>query len=247
MSTVSRKDPFLISTLVIAALLISSFASMALIPNTVIQSTERVVSKDNVILQTASATSEGGGETGGGETGGGETGGGETGGGETGGGETGGGETGGGETGGGETGGGETGGGDLSQGNGLLTPTPAPTQGFEGFPLTLTPTPQPTQGFEGFPLTPTPPTNGFPLTPAPGSEDLPTPESTPAPTGIPGLFGLVIPTQPNSRPCNSYSYSRPCNSYSYSRPCNSNSNSHFTSIYWRCHMQFIPQSSSMCG
>ena len=175
MSTVSRKDPFLISTLVIGALLISSFASMALIPNTVIQSTERVVSKDNVILQTASATSEGGGETGGGETGGGETGGGETGGGETGGGETGGGETGGGETGGGETGGGETGGGDLSQGNGLLTPTPAPTQGFEGFPLTLTPTPQPTQGFEGFPLTPTPRTNGFPLTPAPGSEGLPTP------------------------------------------------------------------------
>ena len=156
MSTVSRKDPFLISTLVIAALLISSFASMALIPNTVIQGTERVVAKDNVILQTASATSEGGGETGGGETGGGETGGGETGGGETGGGETGGGETGGGETGGGETGGGETGGGDLSQGNGLLTLTPEPTQGFEGFPLTLTPTPQPTQGFEGFPLTPTP-------------------------------------------------------------------------------------------
>ena len=158
MSTVSRKDPFLISTLVIAALLISSFASMALIPNTVIQGTERVVAKDNVILQTASATSEGGGETGGGETGGGETGGGETGGGETGGGETGGGETGGGET-----GGGETGGGDLSQGNGLLTLTPEPTQGFEGFPLTLTPTPtpEPTQGFEGFPLTPTPGTNGF--------------------------------------------------------------------------------------
>ena len=236
MSTVSRKDPFLISTLVIAALLMSSFASMALIPNIVIQSTERVVSKDNVILQTASATSEGGGETGGGETGGGETGGGETGGGETGGGETGGGETGGGETGGGETGGGETGGGetgggDLSQGNGLPTPTPAPTQGFEGFPLTPTPTPLPTQGFEGFPLTPTPGTNGFPLTPTPDSEDLPTPESTPAPTGIPGLFGFI---PYHSRSCNSNSYSRSCNSnqtlHSQHQGLNSDGNIHLTSI-----------------
>ena len=124
MSTVRRKVPFLISTLVIATLLISSFASMALIPNTVIQGTEGVVAKDNVILQPASATSEGGGETGGGETGGGETGRRQTGRGETGGGETGGGETGRGETGRGETGGGETGRGDLSQGNGLLTLAP---------------------------------------------------------------------------------------------------------------------------
>ena len=77
MSSVNRKDPFLISTLVIATLLISSFASMALTPNSVIQGSERVVAKDNIMLQSASATPEGNGEGGGGDQNGDEGGGGD--------------------------------------------------------------------------------------------------------------------------------------------------------------------------
>ena len=66
MSTANRKNPFLITSLVIAALLISSFASIALLPNTTIQGTEGVVANDNIMVQKASATPESNGE----ETGG---------------------------------------------------------------------------------------------------------------------------------------------------------------------------------